>query len=100
MEPFVGCPHFGQAPIGSLYGKKLRPLVGVLHSAGQDRLKMGRLLLPRDHADFDLLETCILQPAVKVALGKTEPPVAIGFSSHFKVVPQKVQDQDLAVRAQ
>lgn len=61
---------------------------------------MGRFLLTRYYTDFNFPETGILQPAVKIALGKTKPPVAIGFASFVKVMLQKVQDHDLASSTQ
>src|ERR1017187_10883265 len=68
--------------------------------ARQNRLKMWRLLLGGDDADFDFLETGGFEPAVQIAFGKTQPAVAVKFARLVEVVLEQIEQQNLAVRFQ
>jgi hypothetical protein len=59
--------------------------------AGQNGLKMRRLFLGGDDADFDFLETGGFEPAVQIAFGKTEPTVALKFARFFEIVLEQIQ---------
>ena len=72
----------------------------LFFTAGKDCLKMRRFFFPGYDADLDLPEAGILQPAMQIAFGKTEPAVAIGIARLFKAVLQQIQNQDLAPGAQ
>ena len=61
---------------------------------------MRRFFFPGYHADLDLPEARILEPAMQIALCKAEPAVAIGISRLLKAVLQQIQNQDLAPGAQ
>ena len=45
--------------------------------ACQNRFEVGRLFLSRNDTNFDLLESGVFEPSMKVALGKSQPMVAI-----------------------
>src|SRR6185369_8266838 len=69
-------------------------------AAGQDSLKIGRLLFTSDNGDFDFLEPRSLQPAMQVTLRETEPGVAVELARALKFMLQEVEDHDLSTRAQ
>ena len=68
--------------------------------ARQNRLEMRRLFLGGDDADFDLLETGGFEPAVQIALGKTQPAVAVKFARLVEVVLEQIENQNLPARLQ
>src|ERR1043166_177448 len=66
--------------------------------AGENRLEMRRLFLAGDDIDLDLLEPRLLEPAMQVALGETEPAVAVQLAGAIEGVLREVEDEDLPVR--
>ena len=51
---------------------------------------MRRLFLGGDDADLDLLEPGGFEPAVQIALGKTQPAVTLKFARILKVMLQQI----------
>jgi len=47
---------------------------------------MRRLFLAGDHVDFDFFETGGFQPAMQVAVRKTQPTIAVEFTGFLKFV--------------
>ena len=61
---------------------------------------MRRLFFARNDADFDFLEPGLFQPVMQIALGKTEPAVAVKFAGFVEVVLEQIENQNLSARLQ
>ena len=59
---------------------------------------MRRLFFAGDDADFNFLEPDFFQPALQVALRKTQPAVAIEFASPLEIVLEQLKNQNLTAR--
>ena len=53
---------------------------------------MRRLFLGGDDADFDFLESGGFEPAVQIALGETEPAVAVKFARLVEIVLEQIEN--------
>src|SRR4051812_40531908 len=67
---------------------------------GKNGFEMRGLFLSRDDADFDFPETGGFHPALQIALGESEPAVAIKLVRLLELVLRQIQDQQLAARRQ
>jgi hypothetical protein len=56
------------------------------HCGREDGFKVRLLFFPGDDADFNLFETRLFQPAVKVAFRETQPSVAIQLMRLLEIV--------------
>src|SRR5580765_1236338 len=81
----------GLAGIESLLQELLLP-------AGEESLEVRRLFFARDNADFNFLKSGGFKPLVQIAFGETEPAVAVKFVCAIELMPEQVQNHDLAAR--
>ena len=67
-------------------------VVKLFISDGEQSFQTGFLLLPRHLSDLDPREVGRLQPAVKIALCESEPPITVEFARLHKPVLHEVKD--------
>jgi len=70
---------FQQAPGAQVLanGAAHRSQHRLLFAAGEEGFKVGRLFFARHDADFNFFEAGCLKPVMQIALGKSQPAVAV-----------------------
>ena len=61
---------------------------------------MWRLLFSGNDGDFDFFKSGLFEPAVKIALGETEPAVPVKVMGLLKRMTREIKNHDLAVSLQ
>src|SRR5262249_24853966 len=68
-----------------------------LDPGGENRLKLGVLFLPRNHAYFHLAKAGAFEQLMKPHLAEPEPMIGIKLSRFFKIVTEQIEHNNATV---
>src|SRR6516162_2160420 len=69
----------------------------ALNASGENRLKLGVLLFPRNNTDLNFAKPTVLQQLVQLHFAEPEPAVRIKLARFVEAMTQQIEYDDAAV---